>query len=59
MRKKRTRQKQIELIMDSHNIAILPQYLFSCECGHYFVGTEKKRRCSKCYAANQGVKLGN
>lgn len=45
--------------MDSHNIAIVPQYLFSCECGHYFVGTEKKRRCSKCYATNQGVKLGN
>jgi len=45
--------------MDSHNIAIVPQYLFSCECGHYYIGTAEKRQCSDCGKRNQGVKLGN
>ena len=43
--------------MASYNISIVSQYLFSCECGHYYIGTAEKRRCSKCYATNHGIRL--
>jgi len=45
--------------MSNSQDPIVPQYLFSCECGHYFIGTESKRQCSKCGVRSDGVKLGN
>jgi len=36
----------------------MPEYfLFSCICGHYFIGKKIKGACSKCYARFEGKKL--
>lgn len=45
--------------MSESTNSIVPQYLFSCQCGHYFIGSEPKRQCSKCGTRSEGVKLGN
>jgi len=45
--------------MATSNIIEVPQFLFSCDCGHYYIGTEQKRQCSKCGKRNEGIKLGN
>ena len=55
-------QMRLRVNMDSYKITYVPQYLFQCKnpkCGHYFIGTEQKRQCSKCGKRNEGIKLGN
>ena len=37
----------------------MPYFLFSCQCGHFFIGKKDKGQCSKCGKRNKGVKLGN
>lgn len=40
-------------------ISQMPYFLFSCKCGHYFIGGKPKGQCSKCGKRSEGVKLGN